>query len=149
MISQKSQYALRAIFELAKRRDQGPTKIAEIAKAQAVPPRFLEVILNQLKQAGFVESRRGSDGGYLLVRHLAQLSVGEVIEGIQGSLRPVDCLAKSRAENDCRLRKSCVFMPMWEKVHQAMNEVYRGTTFQHLVEQGMCRDRQYVAQYSI
>ena len=54
LVTQKNRYALRAIFELAKRLNEGPVKIAEIAEAQAIPPRFLEVILNQLKKAGFV-----------------------------------------------------------------------------------------------
>ena len=62
LVSQKCQYALRALFELAKRNGEGPVKIAAIAKAQAIPPRFLEVILSQLKQGSFVESQRGSEG---------------------------------------------------------------------------------------
>ncbi len=61
-ISQKCQYALRAIFELAKRKGQGPVKIAETAEAQAIPLRFLEVILSQLKQGEFVSSQRGNKG---------------------------------------------------------------------------------------
>ncbi len=68
LVSQKSQYALRAVFELARRNGGLPVKIADIAEAQAIPQRFLEVIMNQLKQGGFVESRRGKRGGYLLAR---------------------------------------------------------------------------------
>ena len=79
LISQKSRYALRAILELAKRKSSGHTKIAEVARAQIIPPRFLEVILGQLKQGGFVESRRGSDGGYVLVRSPAGLTVSNVV----------------------------------------------------------------------
>lgn len=57
-VSQKCQYALRAVFELAKRRGEGPTTVADIAKAQAIPAKFLELILGQLRQGGFTESRR-------------------------------------------------------------------------------------------
>ena len=64
----KNQYALRAIFELAKHRGQGPKKISEIAEIQAIPLRFLEVILSQLKGSGLVESKRGFYGGYFLIR---------------------------------------------------------------------------------
>ena len=84
-VSQKK-YTLRAIFELAKHKDQGPVKVADIAKVQAVPQRFLEVILSQLKQPGFVISRRGNDGGYTMVRDPAELTVGEVMDFIQGPI---------------------------------------------------------------
>ena len=64
MLTQKCQYAMRAVFELAKREGRGPVKINEIAEAQAIPQRFLENILNQLRQGGVVESRRGKEGGW-------------------------------------------------------------------------------------
>ena len=64
-ITQKCQYALRAIYELA-RRGEGPCKIGAVAEAQGIPVRFLENILNSLKGAGFVDSARGKDGGYFL-----------------------------------------------------------------------------------
>lgn len=79
LISHRCQYALRAIFELAKRSNQGPVKIAQIAEVQAIPVRFLEVILSQLKQGRFVASRRGNRGGYILAYSPAELTVGAVI----------------------------------------------------------------------
>ena len=82
LISQKDRYALRALFELAKRHGGRPIKVAEIAAAQAVPARFLEVILTELKQAGFVTSRRGRYGGYLLAREPADLTIGDGIDTI-------------------------------------------------------------------
>ncbi|MHC4807793.1 MAG: RrF2 family transcriptional regulator, partial [Planctomycetota bacterium] len=85
-ISKKCRYALRAIFELALRDSGQPVKIHEIAGAQNVPPRFLEVILNELRHAGFVDSRRGNGGGYMLARDAKDLTVGEVIEYIQGPI---------------------------------------------------------------
>ncbi len=75
-VTQKSLYALRAIFELAKCSKQGPMKIADIAKAQVIPRRFLETILTQFKQAGFVESCRGNDGGYVLIPSPGKITVG-------------------------------------------------------------------------
>ena len=75
-ISKKCQYALRAVFELAVRNTGQPVKIQQIAGAQNIPPRFLEVILNQLRHAGFVESRRGNEGGYMLAPGAEELTVG-------------------------------------------------------------------------
>jgi len=148
LISQKCQYALRAIFELAKRKGQGPVKISEIAEAEAIPPRFLEVILSQLKQGGFVASQRGNEGGYMLIREPQDLTVGEVIRFVQGPLGPVGCVAGGR-NSRCPLYGNCVFLPMWEKVRTAISEVYDKTTFQDLVEQERNRSDDYVPCYSI
>ncbi len=82
-ISVKGEYALQAIFDLASQRPGEPVKIAEIARRQRIPQKFLELILAGLKQAGFVESRRGAEGGYLLARAPETLSVGEVLRSVE------------------------------------------------------------------
>ncbi len=148
-ISQKCQYALRAIFELAKRSGQGPVKISEIAKVQAIPPRFLEVILSQLKQAGFVDSQRGNEGGYFLVRDPQTLSVGDVIRFVHGSIGPVECVFGEQEDKKCPLYGNCVFLPMWKVAQQAVLDVYDKTTFQDLVEQDRQRAGRYVPGYAI
>ena len=133
-VSQKCQYALRAIFELARRNGRGPITIAHIAESQAIPARFLEQILSQLRQGGFVESRRGTSGGYLLSRVPADLSVGEVIRFIEGPLGPVQCTS---GQTECPLNGGCVFLAMWEKAQEAVANVYDSTAFQDLVDQDM------------
>jgi len=147
-ISQKCQYAIRAVFELAKRHGRGPVRIADVAEAQDIPVRFLEVILNQLKQGGFVASQRGSRGGYLLARPPAELTVGDVIRFVEGPLGPVVC-AMGGSQTDCRLHGNCVFLPMWERVKAAVSGVYDQTTFQTLVEQEARRCEEYVPAYAI
>ncbi|MBE3132945.1 MAG: Rrf2 family transcriptional regulator [Acidobacteria bacterium] len=148
MLSQKCQYGLRAVFELARHYGKGPIKIADIAAAQAIPPRFLEVILSQLKQGGFVDSRRGASGGYELKRSPGDLAVGEVIRFIEGPIGPVMCLTGQDQDN-CRLRGNCVFLGMWEKAGKAIAQVYDGTTFGGLVEEDRLRKRDYVSSYAI
>lgn len=133
LLSQKCQYALRAVFEVAKRSGEGPIKIEAIARAQAIPPRFLAAILNQLKQGGFVESRRGADGGYLLGRPAHGLSVGEVIRFVEGPVAPVVCVT-DKGSRSCPLRGQCVFMSMWREAQEAMENVYDKTSFQDLVD---------------
>ncbi|HLA85665.1 MAG TPA: Rrf2 family transcriptional regulator [Thermoguttaceae bacterium] len=133
LLSQKCQYALRAVFEVAKRSGEGPIKIEAIARSQAIPPRFLAAILNQLKQGGFVESRRGVEGGYLLARSADSLSVGEIIRFVEGPVAPVICVTEKGA-GECPLRGRCVFMSMWREAQEAMENVYDNTTFQDLVE---------------
>jgi len=147
-ISQKCQYALRAIFELAKRKGQGPVKIAEIAEAQAIPLRFLEVILSQLKQGEFVSSQRGNKGGYILARSADELTIGEVMRFIQGPVVPVECITTG-SKDKCPLYGDCAFLPMWKKVGEAISGVYDNTTFQDLVDQEKQRNENRVSQYSI
>ena len=85
-ISVKGEYALHAIFDLALQKFGEPIKIAEIARRQRIPQKFLELILAGLKQGGFVESRRGAEGGYLLARPAATLTVGEVLRFVEGTV---------------------------------------------------------------
>jgi len=148
LLTQKCQYALRAIFELARHIGEGPVKIADIAEVQAIPPRFLEVILTQLKQAGFVASQRGSEGGYILIRSPAELSVGEVMRFVQGPIGPVDCMLES-AKDKCPLYGNCVFLPMWERARVAMSGVYDTTTFQDLVDNAERQSEKSDPLYSI
>jgi Rrf2 family protein len=147
-ISQKCQYALRSVFELAKQQGDGPIKISDIARSQAIPTRFLEVILNQLKQGGFVDSRRGSAGGYILTRSASSLTVGEIIRFIEGPLSPVQCIAGSSGEQ-CPLHNDCAFLPMWERAKEALTGVYDSTSFQDLVEQERLRQGTQVLNYCI
>lgn len=130
-ITQKCQYALRAIYELA-RQSGGPCKISSVADAQGIPVRFLENILNNLKSAGFVDSARGKDGGYFLARPASSITVGEVIRFVQGPLGPVECCAKS--DDYCALYGDCVFRPLWDRAREALEDVYDGTSFQDLVD---------------
>jgi Rrf2 family protein len=148
MVSQKCQYAIRATFELAKRQGQGPVKISEIAEVQAIPVRFLEVILNQLRQGGFVQSRRGVEGGYYLIRQAEELTVGEIIQFIEGPIVPVACMT-DKGSAKCSLHGSCVFIPMWERVAKAASDVYDKTSFQDLVNNANATNEASSLSYSI
>jgi Rrf2 family protein len=132
MITQKCQYALRAIFELARRGNLGPVKISDIAKAQAIPAQFLETILNQLKQAGVVDSRRGIRGGYVLTASPSRMTAGDIIRQIDGLGKPVKCVVGGG--KDCPMRGNCAFEEMWDKAGKAVSEVFDGTTFQDLLD---------------
>ena len=149
-ISQKAQYALRASFELARRAGDGWVKIAEIAQAQAIPVRFLEVILGQLRQGGFVGSKRGSEGGYMLVQSPEDVTVGHILSYIEGPVCPVDCV-NDKAEHRCPFYGNCAFMSLWKRAQDAVCSVYDGTTLAGLVEQQVNMDQEckYIANYAI
>ncbi len=146
-VSRKCQYALRAIYELSSRLGAGPTSVAEIASVQAIPPRFLELILRQLRQGGFVESRRGVSGGYLLSVPPRSLNVGAIIRFIDGPIGPVQCTNRND-EAFCSLEGERAFMGMWSRVRDAVAAVYDETTFQDLIDEKNATG-QYVGSYCI
>lgn len=126
-ISQKCYYAIRAVFELAQAPAGTTVKIGEIAERQGIPAKFLEAILNQMKGGGFVESRRGAEGGYLLARSPRSLPLGEIIRFVEGPLHPVK--GSGRDTNIDR-----VFSQVFAAAEQALADVYDGVTFQDLVD---------------
>jgi len=132
-VTQKCQYALRALFELAKREGTGVVRSADIAQAQAIPRRFLEVILNQLRQGGFVDSLRGKEGGFFLLRPSGEVTVGDVIRFMDGPIAPVDCRS-GKLGQPCPLKGQCVFLSVWDEAGQAMEAVYDARTLRDLVE---------------
>lgn len=133
LTQKKNQYAIRAIYELAKRRGQGPIKISDIAKAQAIPQRFLEVILGQLKGSGFIESRRGFYGGYLLTRSPDKITVGDIFSHLGKRTGSGACLA-CEANGSCPTPDQCAFLPMWNQVRDAVFSVFNATTIQDLID---------------
>lgn len=147
-ISQKCQYAIRAVFELSRINNGQPVKINNIAESQGIPVRFCEVILSQLKQGGFIESRRGSDGGYLMTRPPENLHVGEIIRFIQGSIGPIDGLEDELEEGENK-NGSPVFSSLWKEVREAISNVYDNTTFQNLVDRDAQMRAKFIANYSI
>jgi Rrf2 family transcriptional regulator, cysteine metabolism repressor len=149
VLSQKSQYAVRAVFELAKRDGSWPVKAARVAEAQHIPVRFLENILTQLRLAGIVESVRGKEGGYRLSRPPQDLSVGEVIRLVQGPMSLIECGTEAGAVPGCPLRLGCVLLPMWERAHQAMMDVFDETSLRDLVDQEREADGCQALDYAI
>lgn len=137
LITKKHQYALRAIYELAKHCGQGPVKISRIADAQAIPERFLEVILVELKRGGIVRSKRGLNGGYEFIHDPETFRVGDLMRFLTRNMDPVECMAPI-PETNCPFQGECAFFPMWRQVKDAIFEVYDATTIQDLLkcEQG-------------
>ena len=123
---------MRAVYELAKRKGEGPTKISTIASAQAIPRRFLEVILNQLKGSGIVESKRGFYGGYYLVKTPAQTSVGDVLRYMQKDMDNSRCIA-CVSQKACPFLDQCAFSSLWRKVKDAAYRIYDDTSMQDLL----------------
>ena len=112
MLSQKTRYAIRAMQHLADRYGEGPVRLAEIAFAQNIPANFLTVILSELSRYGIVESQRGKDGGYRLAVSPIDITYGDLIRIMRGSLALVPCASRFAhekcancvEEGECRTR---------------------------------------------
>jgi Rrf2 family cysteine metabolism transcriptional repressor len=138
-ISVKGDYALHAIFDLSLQKQGEPVKIADIARRQKIPQKFLELILAGLKQGGFVESRRGAEGGYLLARAPEAITVGEVVRFVDG-----DKKANTRDK-----QTSDPFTDTWDRVDRAVSEVIDRTSFAELGRNWRERQSRYVPNWEI
>lgn len=134
LVTQKKQYALRAIFELAKQQAEEPIKTSAIAEAQAIPLRFLEVIMGQLKRAGLVDSKRGFFGGYTLTLPPEQIRVGDIFRSLDQEDNVSSCMACT-SKGTCPFLGDCVFSGLWDQARQAMDAVYDQTTIKTLLDQ--------------
>jgi Rrf2 family transcriptional regulator, cysteine metabolism repressor len=144
-ISVKSEYALKAVFDLASQYVTAPqaggamppVKIADIAKRQKIPQKFLELILAGLKQSGFVDSRRGAEGGYLLARPPESITVGEVLRAVE------NIKGNSRSQPDDP------FSDIWQRVDSAVSNVLDETTFAALARGWQEKRTKYVPNWDI
>ena len=138
-ISAKTEYACIAMIELASQFGTGePVRIRKIAERHSVPPRFLVQILLQLKGAGLVASTRGAAGGYHLLRPPEQLTLGEVMEVIEGS--PDENGQSSSASPDSPAVK--VLMQTWKQVAAMEKDLLKNVTFAQLLERAKSHDQQ-------
>jgi Rrf2 family transcriptional regulator, cysteine metabolism repressor len=139
-ITVKGEYALEALFDLVSHQRGDPVKIGEIARRQHIPQKFLELILASLKQGGFVQSRRGAEGGYLLARAADTISVGDVLRFIEGPQR-----AKSRS----RRKPDSPFADLWNRMDQAVSDVIDHTTLADLERSWAEKNARFVPNWEI
>jgi len=126
-ISQKLEYATRAMIELANRQTQVALVPArEIAAAQQIPLRFLEQQLGTLAKAGLVESHRGAGGGCKLAKPAAEISMGEIADAIEGQFYPMFCLEPG--DETCFQDSQCGLQGLWDEVQGAVRDVFAKTT---------------------
>jgi Rrf2 family transcriptional regulator, cysteine metabolism repressor len=141
LITQKKQYALRAIYELAKHQGQAPLKSAEIAQTQAIPRRFLEIILNRLKHAGIVGAKRGYTGGFHLKRPAREITVADIFQALDEASNDATACVSCILETGCPFYGMCAFMPLWSEMQAAIDQICRQTTIQKLIENQAAADK--------
>ncbi len=131
LMSQKCEYGLRILLELTSRQGQGPISVSEIAICQAIPQRFLELIIKELREAGVVHSYRGAKGGYTLVGDPKDLTVGRIVRLLDGSLNPMNC-EPCGGDKQCLLQEDCVFIDVWRQTEAVLGGFYDSVCFAEL-----------------
>lgn len=129
----KVEYCLQAMLDLALKYGSGQTKIADIAKSQKIPVRFLEQLLLALKKRGVAASTRGKEGGYSLAKHPSEISVLEVVEILEG---PIELAGK-------RMKKTPVLFEAFQELQEKIRGELRKLTLEDLVFKKRQKERSY------
>lgn len=147
-ISFKGDYALKTILDLSCNYNKGLARISDIAKRQDIPIKYLEQILLLLKGAGYVNSKRGPDGGYFLAKKPSEITVGEVIRLTEGFTSPISCVSKS-CYVKCNDELKCAFRPLWKDVRDLINGVVDKVTYQDMCERKERVEKKTIVNYEI
>jgi Rrf2 family protein len=130
VLSRKSKYGLKALLVLAQDAGRGPVLISELADRDAIPKKFLEAILLELKRHGVVQSRKGKGGGYFLRRKPAEITFGEVIRVLDGPLAAVPCVSQMAYMKcaECVDEQTCGVRLAMKEVRDATADILDNTT---------------------
>ncbi|MBH8607613.1 Rrf2 family transcriptional regulator [Thermoactinomyces sp. CICC 10521] len=140
-VSTRGEYALRALILLGQQ--SGVISIGEIAEKTLVPVNYLEQILLQLKNLGYVRSKRGIRGGYALRKPPDQIVIGEVIRQLEGPLAPMGCVSVT-AYDPCPLEEGCLLKPLWTLIRDTVARLLENTTLEDLLEGRIPREERRV-----
>lgn len=132
-LSKKSDYALRALVDLALHAGQGPQPLRELAARNDIPKRFLEQIAIEMRQQQWIESVAGRDGGYRLAKPTAQITMGEVVRFFDGVLSPIGCVSAHHYEA-CSQEATCRFRRVMLLVRNYTAALMEKTTLADLVQ---------------
>jgi Rrf2 family protein len=136
MLSKKAKYALKALLVLSRAAPGKPVLISEIAEAEGIPKKFLELILLQLKKNGMLQSKKGKGGGYFLAREPDLITFGQVIRIIDGPLAPLPCVSHTaymRCE-ECADENACGIRLVMKEVRDSTARILDGTSFLEVVQ---------------
>jgi Rrf2 family protein len=138
MFSTKAEYGVRVMVELARRAGEDPIPLAEIAEHDGLPLAYLEHLVARLRKAGLVDSRRGSRGGDLLARSPTEITMAEVVQALEGSIAPIECISQGPDGSIVCSRESdpahvCPTKLLWTRVRFAIVRTLQETTLADLV----------------
>ncbi|MDO5398921.1 MAG: Rrf2 family transcriptional regulator [bacterium] len=130
-ISTKGRYAIRLMLDIAQHSGGGNVSIKDVSERQGISVKYLEQIVNMLSKAGYLRSRRGSQGGYRLSKEPDAYTVGDVLRVTEGDMSPVACLEGE--ENQCPRVSECPTIEFWQGLYKAINDYLDSTTIADLM----------------
>ena len=140
-LTTKGRYGLRAVIDLATYAKEEPVSLAAVAERQNISISYLEQLIAKLKKAGIVQSTRGAQGGYSLAKEPEEISVGEVLRVLEGTLSPVECSAVD-GESECASSDFCVTKYVWKRISDSINDTVNAIFLSELMaESEKVKDR--------
>ena len=145
-LSTKGRYCLRAMIDMARYSTDEPVSIGSVASRQGISEGYLEQLVSLLKKAGLVKSIRGAGGGYVLAKDAEEISVGDILRALEGSLEPVRCAA-FYSDEGCNAADGCVTKYVWQRINDSINQTVDEMRLDELVKEscalnpeGECED---------
>ena len=139
-LSTRSRYGIRAMVDLALHYGEGPVLLKDIAARQGISKKYLDQIFTILKASKLVKSVRGSRGGYILAHHPASITLNRIIEALEGSMTPVDCVDTPHL---CPRSAYCATRDVWIEVGRSIYRALESVTLQELAQHQ--RDKEKMA----
>ena len=137
-IPMRVDYGVRALVELAQHVDAGPVQTTEIANRQRIPEAYLDHVLTILHKSGFIQSRRGPQGGHVLAMSAENIDLGMVMQTLERKTPLLDCLVEP---DDCELSEACAQREVWGFFEEAVQDILKTTKIADMVR----RQRQLTA----
>ena len=139
VLSTRSRYGLRAMFDLALNYGSGPVALKTVAERQKLPEPYLEQIVIGLRKARLLRGVRGAQGGYILTQPPEKITVGDVIRALETTIAPANCAGDGDGP-ECELADFCPSRAVWAKIGESINNAMDGITLADMIEdyRGMC-----------
>lgn len=132
-LSTKGRYGLQAMVDLAVYSKDKQISLKSIAERLCMSENYLEQLMALLKKNDLVTSVRGAQGGYFLAKDPNEITIGEILRALEGSLAPTDCTCEDNTYH-CSLNGKCVTRSVWEKIRDSINKVVDNITLKQLME---------------
>lgn len=134
-LSSKGEYGVRAMFEIARDYQKGPVTIKEISRRQGMSVSYLEQLLNKLRRDGLIKSRRGPGGGYILGKKPADISIGVILNTLEGPVAITNCLAPKAGQPECNRIEKCVTRLLWKSLGEKINNFLETISLKDLLQE--------------
>lgn len=135
-LSTKGRYGLKAMFQISLQYGEGPITLKTVADEQSLSENYLEQLVSVLRRDGFLESVRGSQGGYLLAKPPGEITVGNILRSLEGNMALADCVIDDEISK-CEREEFCVTKLVWQRIGDSINEVIDSITLEDMVNEHM------------